>query len=114
MEGLGARRATISAAIGPCIGFSSYEVGPEFPGLFAAQDPANAVHFKAATRPGHHMFDLAGYLLGRLRRLGVGSFEATRHDTLAEEDRFFSFRRNTLRGIRDYGRGLSAIALVRA
>ena len=36
---------------------------------------------------------------------------ATGHDTLAARDDFFSYRRNTLRGVRDYGRGLSAIAL---
>ena len=28
------------------------------------------------------------------------------------QEQFFSFRYNTLNGIRDYGRGLSAIALV--
>ena len=31
--------------------------------------------------------------------------------TLAATDDFFSYRRNTLQGVRDYGRGLSAIAL---
>ena len=31
--------------------------------------------------------------------------------TLAAHDDFFSYRRNTLDGVRDYGRGLSAIAL---
>ncbi len=36
---------------------------------------------------------------------------ATGHDTLAASDDFFSYRRNTLEGVRDYGRGLSAIAL---
>ena len=35
----------------------------------------------------------------------------TGHDTLAARDDFFSYRRNTLKGVRDYGRGLSAIAL---
>ena len=31
---------------------------------------------------------------------------ATGHDTLAATDDFFSYRRNTLSGVRDYGRGI--------
>ena len=38
---------------------------------------------------------------------------ATGHDTLVATDDFFSYRRNTLKGVRDYGRGLSAVALRR-
>jgi YfiH family protein len=110
MENLGARRETIRAAIGPCIGGASYEVGPEFPARFLAQDEANAAFFRAAPRAGHSLFDLAGYLVHRIGRAGV-AVEATGHDTLAASDDFFSYRRNTLQGVRDYGRGLSAIAL---
>ena len=110
MERLGAQRARLQAAIGPCIGRESYEVGPEFPAPFLAQDDANAVFFRAAPRAGHFLFDLAGYLAHRLALAGV-SASATGHDTLRASDDFFSYRRNTLKGVRDYGRGLSAIAL---
>jgi YfiH family protein len=110
MERLGARRERLSAAIGPCIGARSYEVGPEFPAPFLAQHEANAAFFKPAERSGHFLFDLAGYLLRRLTLAGV-SASATGHDTLAASEDFFSYRRNTLKGVRDYGRGLSAIAL---
>ena len=110
MERLGARRDRIRAVVGPCIGRESYEVGPEFPGPFLAQDEANAAFFRTAGRTGHFMFDLSGYLLHRLGRTGV-SATATGHDTLTGTDDFFSYRRNTLQGVRDYGRGLSAIAL---
>jgi hypothetical protein len=37
--------------------------------------------------------------------------ERSRHDTVAEADQFFSYRRACLRGETAYGRGLSAIAL---
>jgi polyphenol oxidase len=111
METLGADRSQIHAAVGPCIGGASYEVGPEFPPMFVAQDVGNGRFFRASPRVGHHLFDLAGYLVHRLGLLGIPHRTATGHDTLAEEARFFSYRRNTLRGIRDYGRGLSAIAL---
>jgi purine-nucleoside/S-methyl-5'-thioadenosine phosphorylase / adenosine deaminase len=110
MERLGAQRERLQAAIGPCIGRESYEVGPEFPAPFLAQDDANAVFFRAAPRAGHFLFDLTGYLAHRLALAGVVA-SATGHDTLRASDDFFSYRRNTLEGVRDYGRGLSAIAL---
>ena len=69
MEKLGARRERIRAAVGPCIGRDSYEVGPEFPAPFLAQDEANAAFFRAAARAGHFLFDLAGYLM---HRIGAG------------------------------------------
>jgi polyphenol oxidase len=110
MERLGARRERMRAAIGPCIGPGSYEVGPEFPAPFLAQDEANNIFFRAAARAGHFMFDLPGYLTRRITAAGVSAM-STGHDTLAGTEDFFSYRRNTLRGVRDYGRGLSAIAL---
>lgn len=110
MEKLGAKRDQIRAAVGPCIGRDSYEVGPEFPAPFLAQDEANAAFFRTAARDGHFMFDLAGYLTHRIGRVGV-AVEATGHDTLAASEDFFSYRRNILQGVRDYGRGISAIAL---
>ena len=108
MERLGARRERLRVAIGPCIGRDSYEVGPEFPAPFLAQDEANTAFFRAAPRAGHFLFDLAGYLERRIAEAGVAA-SATGHDTLAGTDDFFSYRRNTLSGMRDYGRGLSAI-----
>jgi polyphenol oxidase len=110
MEKLGARRERLAVVVGPCIGRDSYEVGPEFPAPFLAQDEANKAFFKGSPRAGHFIFDLAGYLVQRIARVGVAA-TATGHDTLAATDDFFSYRRNTLDGVRDYGRGLSAIAL---
>lgn len=110
MERLGARRENLRATIGPCIGHASYEVGPEFPRPFLDQNEANGAFFRPALRAGHFLFDLAGYVAQRLGRGGV-TVSMTGHDTLADPDTFFSYRRNTLNGVRDYGRGLSAIAL---
>ena len=107
----GARPERIAAGIGPCIAQRSYEVGPEFPAPFLAQDPANAGLFAPSARAGHHMFDLPGYVARRLGALGLARVERLRNDTCAESERFFSYRRVTLRGEPDYGRGLSAICL---
>ena len=111
MRRRGARLDRIAAAVGPCIGKASYEVGPEFPAPFLAESSENAQFFVPATRTGHSFFDLAGYVLRRLHRNGITRIAHTGGDTLAEEDRFFSYRRATLRHERDYGRLISAIAL---
>ncbi|ABC21447.1 peptidoglycan editing factor PgeF [Rhodospirillum rubrum] len=113
MEKLGARRRDILAGIGPCIVQRSYEVGPEFPAVFLAEDEANQMFFAPARREGHFLFDLPGYVAKRLVRVGVTDVMPTPCDTLREEARFFSYRRSVLRGESDYGRMLSAIALER-
>jgi len=111
MEDLGASAPRICAAIGPCIGKSSYEVGPEFPAPFLAQDPANAVFFARAPKAGHFLFDLPGYAEKRLKALGLKRIELSGADTAAEAARFFSYRRACLKGEKGHGLGLSAIAL---
>ena len=111
MEALGAKRARIRAGIGPSIAQASYEVGPEFPLPFLANDPASVAYFAPALRTGHFMFDLPGYIERRLVRAGVASIERAAHDTAAEDTRFFSYRRACVRGEPVYGRALSVIAL---
>jgi len=111
MTALGARPERVCAGIGPCIAQPSYEVGPEFAATFAAADPGNAGYFEPAPRQGHFLFDLGGYIAHRLARLGLAAIERAAHDTAAEEELFFSYRRACLRGEPDYGRGLAAIAL---
>jgi hypothetical protein len=112
MVGLGARPERIVGAIGPCIAQRSYEVGPEFPTPIVGRDPADADLFAPSRREGRFMFDLGGYVGRRLASAGVSLLARAPNDTYAEEDRFFSYRRATLRGEPDYGRGLSAIAIV--
>jgi polyphenol oxidase len=111
MGELGARRERIRAAIGPCIGPQSYEVGAEFVEAFLAEDTENRSFFAPARRQGHAMFDLEAYIARRLARAGVAAVGRARRDTVGEEDLFFSYRRASLRGDPVYGRGLSAIAL---
>lgn len=107
----GAELARIKAAIGPCIGFQSYEVGAEFPAPFLAQSTANAAFFRPASRPGHHLFNLAAYVRSRLFEAGITQIDATGGDTAAEAGRFFSYRRSCLAGERQFGHELSAICL---
>jgi YfiH family protein len=111
MTDLGARPGRMVAAIGPCIAQRSYEVGPDFPARFIAERPDNADFFAPSRRPDHFMFDLAGLVERRIGDCGVELLQRCPNDTLAEENRFFSYRRATLRGETSYGRGLSVIVL---
>jgi YfiH family protein len=111
MEKLGAKRSRISAALGPSIRQPNYEVGPEFVERFLAADPTNARFFASATREGHAMFDLAGYIAERVQRAGIDDFEDLGLCTYAEPVRFYSYRRMTRLGEADYGRHINAIAL---
>jgi hypothetical protein len=111
MARLGADVGRIQAAIGPCIARKSYEVGSEFPGPFLAQDEGNQLFFEPSQRAGYFMFDLSGYLAARMRAIGVAEVDIVARDTCAESENFFSYRRTTLARGKDYGRGLSAIAL---
>ena len=110
MGRLGAETRRIAAAVGPCIGQASYEVGAEFREAFLAADQANQRFFVPGAGAGKFQFDLPGYATARLAALGIDA-EAAGQDTCADHARFFSYRRATHRSEPDYGRGLSAILL---
>jgi len=110
MEKLGAERSGIVAAIGPLIRQHSYEVGGEFVERFLEADAENAMFFLPATREGHAMFDLAGFIRMRLENAGVLMIDDIGVDTYSDE-RFYSYRRSVHRNEPDYGRHVHAIAL---
>lgn len=110
MEGLGADRTGIIAAVGPLIRQQSYEVGNEFVARFIEADAENAVFFMPSVREGHAMFDLGGYIRMRLEAAGILMIDDLGLDTYADE-RFFSYRRSVHRNEPDYGRHIHAIAL---
>ncbi|MET0239186.1 MAG: peptidoglycan editing factor PgeF [Sphingobium sp.] len=110
MEALGADRARITAAIGPCIGRASYEVSEAFIEPFIAQDAENA-RFFGAGQPGHLMFDIAAYVAARLAGAGVGRVDLLDEDTYTQPERFFSFRRSCHHKEPGYGRQISLIGL---
>lgn len=111
MRSLGADPARIVAAVGPCIGPASYEVGLEFRETFMARDTSHDRFFQPGRTVGKSQFDLPSFILYRLEQAGIGAAEWVGRDTVAEPDLFYSNRRGVLRGEPDYGRLLSAIAL---
>lgn len=109
MAALGAAPGRIRAAVGPCIGRDSYEVGPDVRDAVLGRDPADARFFAPGRDETHWWFDLAGYCARRLR--GLAEVETLGADTAADEARFFSHRRRTLSGGGPIGHQLSAIVL---
>lgn len=112
MEKLGASRSNIQAVLGPAIGPDSYEVGPEFVARFCEGNVSNRQYFRPSAKDGHAWFDLPAYIMMRLSAAGIAAPVNLALDTYADEERFYSFRRATHRGEKDYGRLISAIALV--
>jgi YfiH family protein len=111
METLGARKERIVAVLGPTISRRAYEVGPEFVTRFVELEPANGRYFVPSDKPGHAMFDLPAYIIDRLNSAGVG--KAINLDVCTySSPHLYSYRRMTHRGEPDYGRQMSAIALV--
>ncbi|MCC7305822.1 MAG: peptidoglycan editing factor PgeF [Alphaproteobacteria bacterium] len=107
----GAELESIRAAVGPCIQKKSYEVGQEFYDRFIKHNPESERFFQESRKAGHCMFDLPGYCAARLQERGVGQVELMDVDTYAREADYYSFRRATHRGEKDYGRQISAIVI---
>ena len=112
MISLGAKADDIAAAIGPCLGRASFEVGDDFAKPLLAEDPGNE-RFFAGGPSGKPHFDLEAYLAARLAAAGVRRIAASGLDTYALEDRFYSYRRASHRIEPTYGRQLSLIGLAR-
>lgn len=111
MAALGAEPSRIVAAIGPAIGFASYEVDSAFRDRFLQLNRMHQVHFISGDDISHYRFDIKSCVRDCLRKAGVGTINLLENDTYLEEDDFFSFRRATHRREPDYGRQISAITL---
>jgi len=111
MVQLGARPASIVAAIGPCIGQASYEVSIDLREAVLANEPTDSRFFAPGRRETRWQFDLAGYCAARLAAAGVDAVATVGVDTVADEARFFSHRRRTLGGGGPIGHQISIIAL---
>jgi len=125
MANLGSRPSDIIAVSGPSIGPESYEVGAEFRQEFIDKNASYAKYFTPWTglphnlpeaekdnrKPTYHC-DLWTYIHDRLAEQGVEQIEDMNICTYKEAGRFYSFRRATPKGEKDYGRELSAICLL--
>jgi hypothetical protein len=97
VSALGAAPADVMAWMGPAIGPSAFEVGPEVREAFVAVD-ARAGEAFLAHKPGKYLADL--YALARLRlaRAGVTRIHGGGFCTFRDAGRFFSYRRQPKSG----------------
>lgn len=111
MEKLGARRDRIIAAVGPCINQDSYEVGPDFEATLLDGCADNSRFLARAEPNSKAHFDLPGFVVSQLDKLGLAQIERQSPCTYVNESQFFSFRRSQHRSEGDYGRQISAIVV---
>ncbi|MBS0638480.1 MAG: peptidoglycan editing factor PgeF [Acetobacteraceae bacterium] len=109
MAKLGANPAAVAAVIGPCIAQPSYEVAADLRDAVLARCADDSVFFAPGRRPERWQFNLSGYCAARLRAAGVAHVEVTGHDTVTQEDQFFSHRRRTLLQAGPIGHQISVI-----
>ncbi|MCW5769869.1 MAG: peptidoglycan editing factor PgeF [Phycisphaeraceae bacterium] len=91
----------VIAAIGPCIGFHAFEVGPEVAAEFTRAFGDATPHVRPReTHPGKFLVDLKGALCEQLNRAGVPIVDLLPHCTATSTDPatgtplFFSHRRD--------------------
>jgi polyphenol oxidase len=111
MQQLGANPTNINAAIGASIAQCSYEVELSFADAYLEVNPAWQKFFTPAQQATHLLFDNKAFCKEKLQQCGISNIEILPHDTYAEAQDYFSFRRATHLGEPDYGRQISAIML---
>ncbi|MEZ9592997.1 peptidoglycan editing factor PgeF [Shewanella sp. 10N.261.52.F9] len=89
------------AYLGPAIGPNAFEIGPEVKALFEAKHPLSGQFFSAhinAQGEQKYMADIQGLAEFRLALLGVTRIYRDKRCTVAEQQSFFSYRRDGITG----------------
>lgn len=111
MTRLGAKEGRIRTAVGPCLRQPNFEVGLDLADAFAAKYPGSQQFFERGDAREKRRLDLAGFGAWRLQECGVSQIDNIDQCTLAEPEKYFSYRAMKRAGGSKYGRNLSAIAL---
>ncbi len=111
MEKQGAERKNIVAVIGPTIAQKSYEVDEKFKQQFLAKHSDSNIFFIPSVKAAHHMFNLPEFCLSILNKQDIKSAMNLGIDTYEFPDTYFSCRRSSHNGEKDFGGQLSAIML---
>ena len=96
-------------ALGPCIGFHSFEVGSDFKKNFIMKDELSLKFFVVIKN--RIFFDLRGYAKLILINLGFSNIWCSSDDTYKNFSDFFSYRYSVHNNFIDYGRMLSIIKI---
>jgi len=97
VAGMQERSEDLMAWMGPAIGPTHFEVGPEVRDQFLSRCADDAAHF-APSPAGRWLADLYGLAARRLRSAGLGWIGGGGYCTYADDSRFFSYRRSPVCG----------------
>ena len=109
---LGARPQNIHAAVGPALRQRHFEVGLDLVKEFSTQHDDCEHFFAAGNSHDKRLFDLVGFGSARLQSCGVTQIEDLDICTLDHPAEYFSYRASRRQNDPDYGRNLSAIAIL--
>ena len=101
----------IYASVGPCIGVRSYEVDIKFYKKFISKSTKNKIYFLPKSKS-KKLFNLRKFVTDKLKQCKV-EVDQVNHDTFAEKNKFFSYRRSCKLKQKDYGRCISTIRLLK-
>ena len=103
-------KSKIYASVGPCIGLKSYEVDIKFYKKFILKSAKNKIYFLNKSKS-KKLFNLRRYVTDKLKQCRV-EVDQVNHDTFAEKNNFFSYRRASKLKQKDYGRCISTIRML--
>lgn len=90
------KQEEIIAYLGPCIGPTMFEIGPEVRRQFIEKDAISAVFFKPINDK--YLADLQGLAIYQLQQAGVSFIYQDKRCTYLHTDTFFSYRRDGVTG----------------
>ena len=105
----GSKKNNIIAAVGPCIGPSSYNVKENFKKKFLKKSKKNKVFFR--TKKNTIYFNLPNYVKSQLKLNKITNIDMKNIDTFIKKNNFFSARRSLRSKNDDYGRNISIIMI---
>ena len=103
-------KSKIYASVGPCIGLKSYEVDIKFYKKFILKSAKNKLYFLNKDKS-KKLFNLRRFVTDKLKECKV-EVDQVNHDTFAEKNKFFSYRRSCKLKQKDYGRCISTIGML--
>lgn len=89
-----AQPAGVMAWLGPAIGPAAFEVGEEVRAAFVQHHAGAEAHFRPSPHAGRWLADIYGLARLRLAAAGIGSIHGGGLCTVADRERFYSYRRD--------------------
>ena len=110
---IGGKRSSILAAIGPCIGKNSYEVGEDLYEDFKNIN-LNYIKYFSSFKINKFLFNLPELILSQLveEKINIKNISKCTNDTYTDEKKFFSHRRKIKTNSKSTGRMISAISII--